>query len=101
MVSDTTAAAPPRAEISRTGLDWSLRALVIGHDTVSVIASKLAVSWHTANFAILAEGRRRLINAPTRFDGASGIGADEHVWRHTERGDKYVTSSSTSPRSAR
>src|SRR5699024_2739268 len=26
---DTTAAAPPRAKISRTGLDWALRALVI------------------------------------------------------------------------
>jgi transposase len=33
---DATAAAPPRAKISRTGLDWALRALVIDHDTVSV-----------------------------------------------------------------
>ncbi|MBG9332254.1 transposase family protein, partial [Corynebacterium belfantii] len=41
---NTTAVAPPRAKISRTGLDWALRALVIDHDTVSVIAHKLAVS---------------------------------------------------------
>ncbi|SMY03533.1 ISL3 family transposase [Brevibacterium aurantiacum] len=88
---DTTAAAPPRAKISRTGLDWALRALVIDHDTVSVIASKLAVSWHTANSAILAQGHRLLIDDPTRFDGVSVIGVDEHVWRHTRRGDKYVT----------
>ncbi|SMX95377.1 ISL3 family transposase, partial [Brevibacterium aurantiacum] len=88
---DTTAAAPPRAKISRTGLDWALRALVIDHDTVSVIASKLAVSWHTANSAILAEGRRLLINDPTRFGGVTVIGVDEHVWRHTRCGDKYVT----------
>jgi transposase len=68
-----------------------LRALVIDHDTVSVIAAKLAVSWHTANSAVLAEGQRLLINDPTRFDRVSVIGVDEHVWRHTRRGDKYVT----------
>ncbi|MCI4013194.1 transposase, partial [Brevibacterium sp. ZH18] len=88
---DTTAAAPPRAKISRSGLDWALRALVVDHDTVSVIADKLAVSWHTANSAVLAEGHRLLINDPNRFDGVSVIGVDEHVWRHTRRGDKYVT----------
>ncbi|SMX95813.1 ISL3 family transposase [Brevibacterium sp. LE-L] len=88
---DTTAAAPARAKISRAGLDWALRALVIDHDTVSVIAAKLAVSWHTANSGVLAEGHRLLISDPTRFDGVSVIGVDEHVWRHTRRGDKYVT----------
>src|SRR5690606_39031699 len=49
------------------------------------------VSWHTANSAILAEGKRRLIDDPHRFDGVSTIGVDEHVWRHTRFGDKYVT----------
>ena len=88
---NTTAAAPPRAKISRTGIDWALRALVIDHDTVSVIARKLAVSWHTANSAILAQGHRLLIDDPARFDGVSLIGVDEHVWRHTRHGDKYVT----------
>ncbi|GAA3852816.1 hypothetical protein KACC15558_35020 [Brevibacterium ammoniilyticum] len=101
---DTNAAAPPRGKISRTGLDWALRALVIDHDTISVIAAKLAVSWHTANSAILAEGRRLLIDDPTRFDGVSVIGVDDSparcalkrevpplVWRHTRHGDRYVT----------
>jgi transposase len=32
-----------------------------------------------------------LINDPARFDGVKVIGIDEHVWRHTRRGDKYVT----------
>ena len=38
-------------------------------------------------------GRRPgvLINDPDRFDGVTVIGVDEHVWRHTRRGDKYVT----------
>ena len=31
-----------------------------------------------------------LIEDPGRFDGVRVIGADEHVWRHTRRGDKYV-----------
>ena len=40
---------------------------------------------------MLAEGKRVLIEDPSRFDGVKVIGVDEHVWRHTRRGDKYVT----------
>jgi Tol biopolymer transport system component len=32
-----------------------------------------------------------LIQDPHRFDGVRVIGVDEHCWRHTRRGDKYVT----------
>ena len=49
------------------------------------------MSWNTANNAVLAEGQRVLIDDPARFDGVRVIGVDEHVWRHTRRGDKYVT----------
>ena len=49
------------------------------------------VSWNTANDAVLAEGRRVLIDDPHRFDDVQVIGVDEHVWRHARRGDKYVT----------
>ncbi|MGV1080940.1 MAG: ISL3 family transposase, partial [Candidatus Nanopelagicales bacterium] len=45
----------------------------------------------TANDAVLAEGKRLLIEDPTRFDGVQVVGVDEHVWRHTRKGDKYVT----------
>ena len=41
--------------------------------------------------AVLSEGSRVLINDPGRFDGVRVVGVDEHVWRHTRRGDKYVT----------
>ena len=44
-----------------------------------------------ANTAVLAEGARLLINDPDRFEGVRVIGVDEHVWRHTPYGDKYVT----------
>jgi transposase len=55
------------------------------------VADGLAVSWNTANTAVLDEGRRVLISDPTRFDTVTVIGVDEHVWRHTRKGDKYVT----------
>jgi transposase len=46
---------------------------------------------NTANDAVLAEGRRVLIDGPGRFDSVTVVGVDEHVWRHTRRGDTYVT----------
>lgn len=88
---DTTAAAEPRTKLSRAALRWALTALVCQHLSVARIAEGLAVRWNTANDAVLAEGRRVLIEDPGRFDGVQVVGVDEHVWRHTRRGDKYVT----------
>ena len=88
---NTVRAAPRRAKISQVGMEWALRAIVVDHLTVARAAAGLGVSWHTANNAILAEGKRRLIDDPGRFDGVRVIGVDEHVWRHTKTGDKYVT----------
>jgi transposase len=88
---DMSRAAEPRSKLTRRALRWALEALVIGHLSVARVATALAVSWNTANSAVLAEGRRLLIEDPDRFDGVRVIGVDEHVWRHTRRGDKYVT----------
>jgi transposase len=88
---DTSNAAEPRAKLSRRALRWALEAIVCQHLSIARVAEALAVSWHTANDAVLAEGRRVLINDPHRFDGVAVIGVDEHCWRHTRRGDKYVT----------
>jgi len=57
------------------------------HLTVARVAEGLGVSWNTANDAVLAEGKRVLIGDVGRFDGVTAIGVDEHVWRHTRRGD--------------
>jgi len=51
----------------------------------------LGVAWNTTNDAVLAEGKRVLIDDRARFDGVAVLGVDEHVWRHTRRGDKFVT----------
>jgi transposase len=88
---DTSKAAEPRAKLSRRGLRWALEGIVCQHLTVARVAEGLAVAWNTANDAVLAEGKRVLIDDPGRFDGVNVIGVDEHVWRHTRRGDKYVT----------
>ena len=88
---DTTQAAEPRARLSRRGLRWALEGIVCQHLTVARVAEGLGVAWNTANDAVLAEGKRVLIDDPGRFEAVTVIGVDEHVWRHTRRGDKYVT----------
>ncbi len=88
---DTSRAAEPRAKLSRRGLRWALEAIVVQHLTVARVAEGLGVAWNTANDAVLAEGKRVLIDDAGRFEGVKVIGVDEHVWRHTRRGDKYVT----------
>jgi transposase len=88
---DTSRAAEPRAKLSRAGLRWALEGIVCQHLSVARVAEGLGVSWNTANDAVLTEGRRVLIGDPHRFDGVQVIGVDEHAWRHTRRGDKYVT----------
>ena len=87
---NTTAAAAPRAKLSRAAVRWALIGLT-QQLTVARVAEALAVAWETANDAVLADGRRLLIDAPARFDSVTVIGVDEHVWRHTRRGEKYVT----------
>ena len=88
---DTSLAAEPRAKLSRRGLAWALEGIVIAHLTVARVTEGLGVAWNTANDAVLAQGTRVLIEDPNRFDGVRVLGVDEHVWRHTRKGDKYVT----------
>lgn len=88
---DTTRAAEPRAKLSRAGLRWALAGIVCQHLSIARVAAGLGVAWNTANDAVLAEGKRVLIDDEQRFEGVAVVGVDEHVWRHTRRGDKYVT----------
>jgi transposase len=88
---DTTAAAAPRAKLSRPAVLWALKSVVIDRLSIARVAAGLAVSWHTVNDAVLTTGRALLIADPARLDGVRVLGVDEHAWRHTHRGDKYVT----------
>lgn len=88
---DTSAAAESRAVLTRHAALWALKGVVIDHLSIARVAAGLAVAWNTASDAILAVGRKLLINDPTRFDGVRVIGVDEHVWSHTRHGSRYVT----------
>ncbi len=88
---DTTGAAAPRAKLSRHAVLWALKSVVIDRLSIARVAASLGVRWHTVNDAVLAAGRQLLIDDPGRLDGVRVIGVDEHAWRHTRRGDKYVT----------
>lgn len=63
------------------------------------VAEGLAVSWNTANDAVLAEGQHLLID-PARLDGVKVVGVDEHVGGTRARATSTSPWSSTSPRSA-
>jgi hypothetical protein len=66
---DPSKAAQPRAKLSRRGLRWALEGIVCEHLMVARIAEGLGMCCNTANKAVLAEGRRVLIDDPNRFDG--------------------------------
>ena len=88
---DTSGLAEPRARLTRSAVEWGLRALALEAMSVSRVAAALGISWHTANNAVLTRAEQTITGNPDRFDGVEVLGVDEHVWRHTRRGDRYVT----------
>ena len=88
---DTSTLAEPRARLTHAAVEWGLRALALECMSVSRVAAALGISWHTANTAILTRAEQILNEAPDRLEGVEVLGVDEHVWRHTRRGDRYVT----------
>ena len=88
---DTSSAAAPRARLSRHAVLWALKSLVIDRMSITRIAAGLGAAWHTVNDAVLEAGRQLLIDDPARFDGVEVLGVDEHCWRHTGWGSRFVT----------
>ena len=46
---------------------------MVAHLTVARVAEGLGVAWNPANDAVLAEGKRVLIEDPHRFDGVKVV----------------------------
>ncbi|WP_143233296.1 hypothetical protein [Actinomyces ruminis] len=59
--------------------------------SISRVAAAPGVSWDTANGAVLEHAKNTLLKDPDRLKGVEVIGVDGHVWRHTRKGDRYVT----------
>ena len=85
------AAAPSRSKLSRDAITLAVKSVVIDRMSIARIAANLGVAWNTAHDAILAAATELLIDGPGRLDGVTTVGVDEHVWRHTRFGDKFVT----------
>ena len=71
---DTTVAAEPWAKLSRRALRWALEGIVVQHLSVARVAGGLAVAWDSANDAVVAEGKRVLIDEEHRFEGVKVVG---------------------------
>lgn len=88
---DTTSVVATGEKLSHPAALWALKSVVIDRLSIARVADNLGVSWHTANAAVLDTGRRLLIDDPNRLTGVRVLGVDEHVWRHTRWGNRYVT----------
>ena len=86
-----TAAAPSKGKLSRDAIMLAVKSIVVDRMSIARVAANLGVAWNTASDAILAAGTELLIDTPDRLDGVTIVGVDEHAWRHTRHGDKYVT----------
>ena len=88
---DISSVAGPRSILTRSAAAWALEAVALDNMAVSRVAARLGVGWDAANDAVLKAGIKALGPLEERLQGVAVIGVDEHVWRHTRRGDKYVT----------
>ena len=69
--------AQPRARLTRSVVEWGIRALALECMSVSRVAAALGISWHTANNAILTRAKQILNEAPDRFKGVEVLGVDD------------------------
>ena len=74
---DTSALAQPRARLTRSAVEWGLRALALECMSVSRVAAALGISWHTANNAILTQAEQILNEVPDRFKRVEVLGVDD------------------------
>ena len=77
--------------LTESAVWWALASVALDAMSVRSVAMTLGCSWDCANDAVLSKGVERLIGDEHRLDGVAVIGVDEHVWRHTSRGSRYVT----------
>lgn len=87
---DMTSAAEPRGLLTHGAVRWALEAVAVDNMAISRVAARLAVSWDTANDAVMVAGLEALGPLEERLKGVRVLGVDEHVWRHRGH-QRYVT----------
>lgn len=65
------------SKASRAGVHWGLEALVCQHLSLPLGRPGPGRARDTANAAVLEEGRRLLVNDPSRLEGVRVIGVDD------------------------
>ena len=84
--------APAGSKLTIAAINWALVAVVLDGMSISAVSRNLGAAWNTVNTAVLEAGYSHSISDPTRFDGVTTIGVDEHCWKHTRwRSDRFVT----------
>jgi len=83
--------AAPRAVLTVRAVRWAADALTHDDTTVSALARRLGVDWHTCWDAIEVEAKAR-VGKKERLAGVTSLGVDEHIWRPSRIGvDRAVT----------
>ena len=85
--------APPRGTLTTRAVSWAVRELRGEHASISGLARRLGVDWHTVWNAVRAH-LEALEADPARFGGVTMLGVDEHVWHHVDprtRGPRMLT----------
>ncbi len=82
--------AEPRAALTRRAIVWATDALAADDTTVSALARRVGVSWHTPWRPVAREAARRA-GDPSRLDAVQVLGVDEHVWRPGRWGGRDAT----------
>ena len=77
--------------LSQKALWWAVSSLVLDSMSVRAVSLTLGCSWDCVNNAVLTAAKDFLHGDARRLDAVNRIGVDEHVWRHTPYGSKYVT----------
>lgn len=83
--SETHPFAAPRARLTSRAIEWATGMLATDDTTVSALARRLGVGWHTLWRAI-EDQATDVVEDPARLDGVTVLGVDEHIWRPSHRG---------------
>lgn len=85
--------AVPRALLTTRAVAWAVQQVRREHASISGMARQLGVDWNTVWRAVRTR-LEQLAADPTRFEGVTMLGVDEHVWHHVDQrkqGPKMLT----------